>query len=51
MSNSEIIETLNDDQVVTLNTNKERNKLFDYMEENDIDPNDYRTDGKDIWLA
>ena len=51
MSCKEIIERLHDDEVVEITSMNERNELFDYMIENDIDPNDYRTVGKAIWLA
>jgi len=47
----ELIDALNNDEVITLKTNKERCELYDYMEINDIDPDNYRTNGPDIWLA
>ena len=49
--NAELIRTMNNDEVVALNTNRERNELYDYMVENGIEPCDYGTNGKDIWLA
>lgn len=47
----ELIEALNNDEVITLKTNKERCELYYYMEDNGIDPDDYRTNGADIWLG
>lgn len=46
-----IIGQLHNDEVVSLETAKERAALYDYMEENDIDPDDYHTNGPHIWLA
>lgn len=47
----DIIERLNHDEVVDIDSAEEMNKLYDYMVDNDIDPNNYRRSGKSIWLA
>jgi len=47
----DIIKRLKNDEVVDIETPEERNQLLDYMIDNDIDPNDYRSEGKSIWLA
>jgi hypothetical protein len=47
----EIVIKMNFDEVVEIENAEERNKLLDYMNINDIDPNDYRSSGKSIWLA
>jgi len=47
----DIVNRLKYDEVVDVETSKERNQLFDYMIEHDIDPSDYRSSGKSIWLA
>lgn len=47
----EIIKRLKNDEVVDVETKKEMNQLLDYMIDNDIDPNDYRSYKKSIWLA
>lgn len=47
----EIIKRLKNDEVVDFETPKEKNQLLDYMIDNNIDPNDYRSDKKSIWLA
>jgi len=46
-----VIERLSDDEVVTLSSANDSNELLEFMMDNDIDPDDYRTDGKAIWLA
>jgi hypothetical protein len=46
-----LVERLNNDEVVTLESAKENNELLEFMLENDIDPDDFRTNGKAIWLA
>jgi hypothetical protein len=47
----DIIKKLKCDEIIDIETAEERNKLLDYMIINDIDPNDYRSSGKSIWLA
>jgi hypothetical protein len=47
----DIIKRLKHDEVVDIETAEEKNQLLDYMITNGIDPNDYRSSGKSIWLA
>ena len=51
ISNEELIERMANDDAVCVSGIKQRNALFDYMEENDIDPSDYRIEVNTIWLA
>lgn len=51
MPNKEIIDRLHNDEVIELETAKNKNDLFNYMIDNNIDPDDYRTNGKLVWLA
>lgn len=45
-----IIDRLLNDEVVTVTANRMR-ALYDYMEANEIDPDDYRQSGDEIWIA
>lgn len=50
MDFSKIVDDLMDSHFVELNKSA-RNRLYDYMIDNDIDPNDFRMDGDGVWLA
>lgn len=51
MTFPEIIDALTNDEVVVIDSKQQRNELFDYMLDNDIEPSNYRIHGNEIWLA
>lgn len=46
-----IIKALHSDAVVTLISSEKRQALYDFMEDHDLDPSDYRVNGTAIWAA
>ena len=46
-----LLKRLLEDEVITIHTKKEWNGLYDYMERNDIDPDQFRCHRGDIWVA
>lgn len=47
----DIIIRLLQDEVITLESTKQANELYDYMVEHDIDPERFRREGLEIWIG
>lgn len=51
LSMTAILTALSRDIVVILTSNFKRRELYDFMEDNKLDPSDYRVEGNAIWAA